>query len=269
MSRIASLTMYDLPELRAETDAWWSALARAFRREGIDAVPDGLDRATDRHAAWLSTGLLIAQTCGYPLTHALAGRVRLVASPRYGAPGCEGFNYSSAIVVRRDDPATTIAGLAGRRVAFNGIDSQSGYNTLRAAVAPHAKGGRFFATAVRSGAHRESLRMVATGEADCAALDGVTFALIERVAPAEVASVRVLDWTPSAPSLPYITAMDTSEDDIARLRAGLTGACADPDATAARQALLIDGFDVRPLDDYAVIDAMERDAGAAGYPELA
>lgn len=269
MTRIASLSMYDLPELRAATDAWWRALARAFRREGIDAVPERLDRDTDRHDAWLAPGMLISQTCGYPLTHALAGRVRLVASPRYGAPGCRGSDYRSAIVVRRDDPATTIADLAGRRVAFNGTDSQSGYNTLRAAIAPLAERGRFFGEAIRSGAHRDSLRMVASGEADCAALDGVTFALTASAVPEEVAGVKVLDWTPSAPSLPYITAMDTSEDDIARLRAGLAAACADPDAAAARQALLLDGFDVRPLDDYAVIDAMERDAGAAGYPVLA
>src|SRR6185312_8107473 len=31
---VASLPMYDLPELRAATDAWWKGLARAFRREG-------------------------------------------------------------------------------------------------------------------------------------------------------------------------------------------------------------------------------------------
>ena len=36
---VASLPMYDLPELRAATDAWWRGLAQAFRREGIADLP--------------------------------------------------------------------------------------------------------------------------------------------------------------------------------------------------------------------------------------
>jgi hypothetical protein len=31
---IAALPMYDWPEIREATDAWWAGLARAFRREG-------------------------------------------------------------------------------------------------------------------------------------------------------------------------------------------------------------------------------------------
>jgi len=41
-SRTAGLPMYDPPELRAIVDAWWEALALAFRAEGIAGVPDRL-----------------------------------------------------------------------------------------------------------------------------------------------------------------------------------------------------------------------------------
>ena len=33
---VASLPMYDLPELREATDAWWRGLARAFAAEGLE-----------------------------------------------------------------------------------------------------------------------------------------------------------------------------------------------------------------------------------------
>src|SRR5215475_14223755 len=189
---VASLAMYDLPEVRAATDAWWRGLAAAFRREGIAEVPDRLDRATGHHEVCLRPDLLFAQTCGYPLTHALAGRVALVATPCYAAEGCAGASYCSFIVVAGDNPATAIADLRGARCAVNAPDSQSGYSALRAAVAPHARNGRFFSSVVVSGSHVASLQLVAAGATDVAAIDCVTHALVARYRPAALEGTRVL-----------------------------------------------------------------------------
>jgi hypothetical protein len=41
---IASLPMYDWPEVREATDAWWAGLARHLRDAGFEA-PDRLTRA--------------------------------------------------------------------------------------------------------------------------------------------------------------------------------------------------------------------------------
>src|SRR6187399_1868093 len=92
---VAGLPMYDLIEVREATDAWWHALALRLRAHGIADAPDELERAGDFEATWTSPNLVLAQTCGYPLTHALAGRVRVVATPRYRAPGCKGPSYAS------------------------------------------------------------------------------------------------------------------------------------------------------------------------------
>ena len=73
---IASLPMYDLPELRSATDDWWRALARALRRAGIDEAPDDLARGVPRERAWRSPQLILTQTCGYPLRHRFAGVLR-------------------------------------------------------------------------------------------------------------------------------------------------------------------------------------------------
>src|SRR3546814_10725357 len=111
----ASLPMYDLPGLEAATDAWWAGLAAAFRAEGLHQVPERLTREGGHAALWTAPDLLFSQACGYPLTHALAGRVTLVATPLYDCRGCDGGTYRSEILVRADDPARSLADLRQRR----------------------------------------------------------------------------------------------------------------------------------------------------------
>lgn len=266
---VASLPMYDLPELRAATDAWWQGLARAFRREGLADVPDLLDRRADMKTIWLSPELLISQTCGYPLTHTLAGKVTLLATPCYAAEGCAAAEYCSVVIVRADHPAESLADLRGGRCAINAAESQSGCNALRALVAPLAEGGRFFGQVILSGGHRASIEQVVDGRADVAAIDCVTYTLLARHCPSAVAGTRVLCRTPSAPNLPFITRARADADLVARLRAGLAGAVADPSLASVREALLLADVTVLPLSAYDCITDMENAAMAAGYREVA
>jgi ABC-type phosphate/phosphonate transport system substrate-binding protein len=266
---LASLGMYDLPELAAATDAWWRGLRSHFAAQGFRDLPDRLNRQGDPVERLKAPGLIFAQTCGFPLTHKLKDHVQLLATPRYAVPGCAGATYVSWIVVRTDDPAKTPEDLRGYRVAYNDDGSQSGYNTLRALIAPLAAGKPFFGRAIESGAHRNSLALVKAGEADVAALDCVTFALIARMAPAEVQGIRVLRASATAPGLPYVTAAATSNAEVQRLQAGIAAAFADPGLQATRAALLLDGCEILPRSAYDVIPAMEQAAIAAGYPQLA
>lgn len=158
-------------------DGFWQGLRGHLLEAGFGDVEAGLSQPDDLMAHWMAPDLLLSQTCGYPLTHALAGRVQLVGTPCYDAPGCAGPLYSSVFVVRAGDPARQLADLRGRRVAFNSRDSQSGANCLREAVSPLAEDGRFFSRAIESGAHRRSLRLVQDEDADIAAVDCVTYAL--------------------------------------------------------------------------------------------
>jgi ABC-type phosphate/phosphonate transport system substrate-binding protein len=261
--------MYDLPELTAVTDAWWAGLRRHLMAQGFADLPAALNRAGDPVERLKADGLIFAQTCGFPLTHALQDHVQLLATPRYNAPGCAGATYVSWIVVRSGDAAKILADLRGRRVAFNDDGSQSGYNTLRKMIAPLAAGGGFFGSACASGAHRQSLAMVKAGQADVAAIDCVTFALLARYAPQEVQGLRVLCASSTAPGLPYVTAARTSKADVGRLRDGIAAAFADPELSASRAALLLEGCEILPHAAYEVISAMEAAAIASGYPRLA
>jgi ABC-type phosphate/phosphonate transport system substrate-binding protein len=261
--------MYDVPGLAAATDALWAGLAAAFRAEGLKDVPERLTRETDHAALWSAPDLFFSQTCGYPLTHALAGRVTLVATPIYGCPGCSGGTYRSEILVRAADPARRLADLAERRAAVNAADSQSGCHALRHAVMELRREGRFFAGVVITGSHRASMQAVATGKADVCAIDCVTYALLCRSEPDFAGRLRSLAQSEAAPALPYVTRRDIPANDLQRLRAGLARACGDPALADVRAELLLAGVVVLPLSAYDRIREMEAAADAAGCLTLA
>ena len=261
--------MYDLPEVRDTTDAWWRGVAGHLEAAGVADVPAAQSRPASPVALWTDPRLLLAQTCGLPLTRELKGGVRLIATPCYAAPGCAGAFYRSQVIVPADSPARVVADLRGLICAVNGEGSQSGYNALRALLASLAEGGRFFSDVVISGSHAGSIALVQSGRADAAAIDAVTHALTARHAPDRLAGTRVLCATAPAPGLPYITALATPEDAVERLGAGLAAAHADPSLASLREALLIAGLTVLPLEAYDVIPRMARDAARVGYAVLA
>ena len=268
-TRLACLPMYDPPELNGANDTLWQALAQRLRQAGLSGVPERLTRRDDLRAMWCDPGLLLGQTCGYPLMTELRGELQVVATPVYRAPGCDGAFHRSAIIVREDDPVADLVGLAGRRCVINGWDSNSGMNLLRAALAPVAQGRRLFTEISISGSHRESLRRVAAGAADVAAIDCVTLALLRRIEPAPVAAIRILAWTPASPSLPLVSAAATDAAEIAALRVALAEIAADPALSALRDELLIEDFVELPPNAYAAVTALEASAAAEGYPLLA
>lgn len=265
---VASMPMYDLPEIAGATDSWWKGLARAFRRAGIPHVAERLLRCEDHGSLWTRPDLLISQTCGFPLTHELRDKVTLVATPCYSAPGCDGPNYRSCVVVRREFSADQVSALKGAKCAVNSYESQSGFNALRALIAPLSQGGPFFQSVVLSGGHLNSLRMVCDGEADVAAIDCVTYTLLARHRPGAIECVRLLCHTPAAPGLPYITHRAADQDLLHRLRAGLEAACRDPELRDARELLMIRDICVLPISAYERIPAMAADAAAFGCREF-
>lgn len=267
--RRLALPMYDLAELAWATDALADALRARLSDAGLADLPERREQPADLPGLWLDPSLLLAQTCGYPLVTTLRARLRLVATPCYTAPGCEGAWMCSAIVVRGADPARDLHGLRGRAIcAVNGDDSNSGMNLLRATVAPLADDGSFFGGIVVTGSHVASLGAVQTGAADVAAIDCVTLALLRKVRPVALAGLRVLDWTPLSPGLPLVTALASSDAECCILRAALDDLLLDPALAAARDALLIERFATVGEDAYEAVAELQRAAVALGYPVL-
>jgi len=269
VASIAALPMYDFPALRAATDAFWSALALRLRALGVEGVPDSLTRDLGHAASWRDPRLLLGQACQYPLAIAWREHVRLIAVPAYAAPGCQGSRYCSALVVRREDAATMLADLRGRRCAVNELDSNSGANLLRAAVAPLASGGRFFGSVSVTGAHLASVRAVAGAAADVAAIDCVSYAHMQRLYPELTGALRVLAWSDSSPGLPYVTARSTGPSLMSVLKRALREVFEDRALDSVRAQLLLTGLDFEVDESYTEVLALERAAAERGYPALA
>jgi ABC-type phosphate/phosphonate transport system substrate-binding protein len=259
--------MYDFHELRVATDALWDAIAARLGAEGIGA-PAALTRGGPLDALWTDPDLLLGQTCGYPLATTLKGRVTLLATPCYLAPGATGTRYRSAVVVRANHPASTLADLRFSRCAINDAASNSGMNLLRAEIAPLAGANRFFSHIVMTGSHAASVLAVAGGDADVAAIDCVTWAHLRHLRPETTAGLRVLAWTAESPGLPLITSLDTTPEVRDALRRALASVARDPTLAPVRQNLRLDGFEMLTLADYDAVLALEQEAQKAGYPEL-
>lgn len=265
---LAGLPMYDLPELRAAHDAWWRGLRGHLRAAGFAELPEALDRSLPAPALWRDPALLLAQCCGYDLRLGDPPLPCYLATPHYDLPGCEGPLYCSFLVVREEEEAEGLADLRGQRAAVNMAGSHSGQNVLRYMVSQRGAARPFFGEVLESGGHRASLAAVREGRADLAAIDCVTFGLIARAAPGEVAALRVLERSPAVPGLPYVTAPGTDAEKVAALQSALLAAVEDAALAEARAALALSGFSLLSAGDYDPLVEMAGRAEALGQAPL-
>jgi ABC-type phosphate/phosphonate transport system substrate-binding protein len=257
----AMISMYDMPERRPTIGAWWEGLARHWRAAGLRDVPHSAHMPdSDLYDLWLAPDLFIAQTCGFPLTHRLKDRVTLVATPVYAVDGCAGGRYHSVIVARQDSDVRSLDDVAGKVAAFNGHDSQSGWNALRHSLIGKGAPARL----LESGGHRKSVAAVREGRADVAAIDCVTYAGLQQFAPEEIAPLRIIARSASAPALPFVTRRDIAPADLEKLRAGLRAAMADAALAETRTAMQLAGIEIVPLQAYDRLLEMEQEADRAG-----
>ncbi len=217
---IASLGMYDFGAAQAAYDRLWAGIRDRLRAAGLQA-PEALTRGEDAYwPAWESPDLLLSQTCGYPYRARLHGRVALVGSPDYGLPGCPPGHYRSIFVARADDPRAALPDFATAPLAFNEDMSQSGW----AAPAHHLLSlGLTPSPRLRTGSHRASAAAVAEGRSDLAALDALTWEMMQGLDPA-AARLKVVAATAPTPALPFIAG--PGHDGAALLAALRQAVCA-------------------------------------------
>jgi ABC-type phosphate/phosphonate transport system substrate-binding protein len=199
--------------------------------------PDEFDLAV----LWRHPNLLLSQTCWGPLELWLRG-VRVVGQEDYsGIQGGEGEEYSSAVVMVRRLPPSAAQGrgssptrgevgcpisplvgetpakraeggslpvvkLTGLRLACNAPDSLSGYLALQRDLEAQRSGLHIFRETIQTGGHRASLRAVAAGRADVAAVDAKTWELAQRFEPV-ARELAVVGWTGRRKGLPFVTAV--------------------------------------------------------------
>jgi ABC-type phosphate/phosphonate transport system substrate-binding protein len=204
MSAVAFLPMYAVRGTRHHADMLWNCLRDAIRDGGIEA-PDRVSDFDSRLAGWSHPDLILGQTCGLPYITRLCDAVELVGTPDYGVESCPAGFYHSTLVVSAADTRQQLPEFLDGTLAINGMDSQSGYGAIMLAAAPFARQGRFFGRAIRTGSHEASMRLVAKGVADIAAIDSVTWRM-SRQFDAGISGVRSIGTTEPTPGLPFIAA---------------------------------------------------------------
>lgn len=261
MTWIAALPMYNLS---ARLGQAYEALLVTLAEEAGQVV--ALEAPSDLPAFWRRRDVLLSQTCGYPYMTGLRGEVALVATPCYDFAGCSGSDYSSVIVVREGAEVDVLADAIGLIAVVNDAHSNSGMNVLRHAVAPLARGGRFFGKVIQSGSHAASVRMVRQGAADIAAVDCVTWGYLAQEDPGALRGLRVLRYSVSSPGLPLIAGGGVEKELVLRLR----GALLRPTSRLRElmEAVSIRAFEYRDDADYARILQIQAEAEAAAYPAI-
>ncbi len=267
MTLLASLPMYDWPELQSATDAFWTFLKDALQEQGF-AAPIKLDRRLSLLSQWQSDDLLLSQTCGSPLTSCLRGAVKVVGTPHYDATGCEGPDYSSFLVVRKDSNIQTLACLAGRRAAFNDRGSLSGHSAFCAVIGPLARGQSYFSSVMESGSHRRSIEFVASGQVDAACIDAVCWQYAQSLLPELTDLLKPIGATPKMPGLPFITAGGRSSTELSRIQDAIEIVLGNPATAQTCRQLRITGFSRTDESDYLPVSEMHEGSIKLNYRQL-
>ena len=247
---LVQLPMYDWIEARMATNALWSCIHHALKRQGI-ASPETLDRNQTPEFGWLSPQLLLSQTCGLALMQELRGRVAVLGCFSWHGQPSSG-DYHSVIIARDTLAIEKLSALCGQRAAINYESSYSGCLALKRWASLMVKPGAVFSKVITTGSHRESIRAVSTGLADIAAIDCVSWTLARRF-DTTVQSLKVVARTDDRPGLPLITAMRSSPSMLDGLRVALNEAVTILDPTS-RDVLGISAFVVAHKHDYDIID---------------
>jgi ABC-type phosphate/phosphonate transport system substrate-binding protein len=256
---IAALPMYDWPELRAVTDAFWSRLARRLAERGVTAPPN-LDRSRPLMATWHHPELLFSQTCGYPYINPLRDQVTLLATPVYQVAGCRAANYRSWILVAADTSQTRLEDLPIDVIAINERHSFSGHVALRAILAPLAMDAKMGHGVIVTGSHRASMRAVADGRATLCAVDPVCWALARRFDSDVTDRLKIIERGPEAPAPPFIAGANISASVCLVLRQALLEQIDDPACADLCTELYIGGAQVLDDADYDPINQIAEAA---------
>ena len=259
MGLIANARMYSVTP---EADAAWKALFRHVADTSGVAL-EVIDHPFPHPVSdlWKRADLACAFMCGWPWIR--AGAMHLpVAAPVPADAGAP--RYWSDLVVHADHPARSLDDLAGGRIGFTILDSQSGFGALRHHLRTR-EAPRFGEAVGPLTTPRRSIEAVAEGRADVAPIDSFAHALLRRHLPELTARVRVLERTAPTP-IPLLVASPAADPAVvARLRAALLGV---RDAALLEPLTLLGFAEPLPMGEYLQMETDALAAEQAGIHDL-
>lgn len=237
----AAMSMYPMESLRSAWDNLYSTAAR----DVLDA-PLQLRWDLEARASWLSPQLVLGMTCGWPLVTTLQRRVRVVGTFVYGVDGVLSHTYRSVIIANK---AASIADLAHATLAYNSVESLSGYVSIMSMM-PDGQTA-WSGPTLETGSHLSSIDAVREGRADIASIDSLTWTYTQREFPDVLQGLVIIDRGPLVPHLPLIARNDTTDEALADWRTAFADVVRNPALAGTLDTLLIHGFVPLDAKDYA------------------
>jgi phosphonate transport system substrate-binding protein len=202
----------------------------------------------------------VAFLCGLPYVRLCAerpGTLRPLAAPILDEARYQDRPvYFSDVIVHHDSPFRSFGDLRGHRWAYNEPGSYSGCLLVRHHLLLMGETEAFFGVVTFSGRHQESIRQVARGEVDAAAIDAHVLG-VERLRNPELAGQlrAIAIFGPS--TVPLVVATASVPATLqARIGAALCELGADPDSRRMLAGGLIRRF--TPIDDRAYDDIRQK-----------
>lgn len=217
---LAAFPWYDLPAVQWANDKIWKATKLAAK----------YDRDIDFIELLHHSKLMVSQACGLDL-YLSSAPIEPIAAPVFDLD-CEEGTYYSHIVGDR----------SGRIAAVNSISSRSGLSALLTICEPDKL--------VITGSHTSSLLMVQSGQADVAAIDAVTWKIIEQNVPELLAGINIFARSATAPSPPFVVRRESLSEAVFT---GLNTAMNSSNTVDARKALFLKGIVPIQRSDYEPI----------------
>lgn len=189
--------------------------------------------------------------------HAQFGLELLAAPQAYGATV-----YYSYIIVPKESAVRTFAELRGKRFAFTDPLSNSGklvptYMLARMNEMPES----FFKEVIFTKAHDKSIKAVAQGVVDAAAVDSLIWEYLAAMSPEFTSKTRILEKSPPYAIPPIAVSRDLAPELKERLRQIVLNAHTDPKGQAILKQMRIDRFVV--IQDSAYDSVREMQAWIA------
>jgi phosphonate transport system substrate-binding protein len=212
----------------------------------------------------------LAFICGLPLVryHQMAaGRLQVIVAPVMQASRYQNRPiYFADLIVRVNNNCRQFAELAGQTFCYNDFGSNSGYNLVRQRLIQGGHPANFFGQTIAAGSHQASIRWVAEGLADCAAIDSTVLEQELLTFPQLASQIRILESLGPCLIPPIAVSSQLEAGLINQLQSLLLHP--DLELQAAMAEARVKRFAAVGLEEYQPIADIYTTTLQAGYEQL-
>lgn len=167
--------------------------------------------------------------------------------------------YQSYLIVKSDSPYKSFEDLRNKAFAFTDPDSNTGALTPRFWLAEIGENpSSFFRETIYTYSHDNSIKAVARGLVDAAAVDGHKWEYYQMVNPSLTEATRIIKKSEPFGSPPLVTAAGMTREKQSQIQAIVTAMHRDQDGQQILERLMIDRFVVPDESWYTSVKTMHK-----------